>query len=433
MATYELQGGEIYASISLGGGQIFASPSLGGGEIYPGGGGGGGNLQPSKSVSYTPTESAQSATVYPDYGYDGMEEVSVSVGAISSSYVGSGVTRQSGSTIAPTESVQTAVPSGTYTTGDVKIGAISSTYVGSGIPQRTSSDLSASGATVTAPSGYYASSASKTIPNASTPELSGVAIQNNGTVLVDLDILNGGYISSTADTLSAGTVTVKSAQTIYPSTSDQSIASGQYLTGAQTIKGVAVSANLIASNIVSGQTITIGDADDADRILSVTGTASGGGIIGVGDPYLLSIGNCGFFSDTLYCDMSNSTSAITRLSVWAKDGNVPVKYYFSGSNTPNASFHPITIPDGATSIGVTLGSSIQADIVFLEITNDVATSKISETGWTNFTANTEQTFSIPTGAKAIASAIRRNSSNSAFTQNSNAYAAFPLLVKFVFT
>lgn len=79
------------------------------------------------------------------------------------------LTTQAGSTISPTESVQTAVASGTYTTGDVKIGAISSTYVGSGITSRSSTDLSDSGATVTAPAGYYAEAASKSVSSMTLP------------------------------------------------------------------------------------------------------------------------------------------------------------------------------------------------------------------------------------------------------------------------
>lgn len=49
-----------------------------------------------------------------------------------------------------------------------------------------------------------------------------------------------------------GTINSKSAQTYTPTTSDQTIASGQYLSGAQTIKG---DANLQPSNIASGVTI----------------------------------------------------------------------------------------------------------------------------------------------------------------------------------
>ena len=45
----------------------------------------------------------------------------------------------------------------------VTVGAISSTYVGSGITQRSSADLTSSGLSVTAPSGYYSSNASVTL------------------------------------------------------------------------------------------------------------------------------------------------------------------------------------------------------------------------------------------------------------------------------
>lgn len=61
-------------------------------------------------------------------------------------------------------------------------------------------------------------------------------------------------------------VTKKSAATYTPGTSDQSIASGQYLNGTQTIKG---DSNLTAANIKSGVSI-----------FGVTGTYAGGGSSG---------------------------------------------------------------------------------------------------------------------------------------------------------
>ena len=61
-------------------------------------------------------------------------------------------------------------------------------------------------------------------------------------------------------------VTKKSAATYTPGTSDQSIASGQYLNGTQTIKG---DANLVAGNIKSGVSI-----------FGVIGTYAGGGSSG---------------------------------------------------------------------------------------------------------------------------------------------------------
>ena len=70
-------------------------------------------------------------------------------------------------------------------------------------------------------------------------------------------------------------LTTQGAQTIHPASTDQSIASGKYLTGAQTIKGVTVS-GLTADKVLQGTTVEIGDADDSDRIMKVVGTASGG-------------------------------------------------------------------------------------------------------------------------------------------------------------
>lgn len=69
----------------------------------------------------------------------------------------------SGSTIAPTEASQLAVPPGRYTTGSIYFGAIPSTYVGSGVPTMSAADLTVSGSVVTAPSGIYSSAVSASV------------------------------------------------------------------------------------------------------------------------------------------------------------------------------------------------------------------------------------------------------------------------------
>lgn len=119
-----------------------------------------------KSKSYTPSETAQSESVGADSGYDGLQQVNVDVGAISPSYVGSGIAR------------------------------------------RSSSDLSASGATVTAPAGYYGSAASKTVASGTegTPTATKGAVSNHA-VTVTPQVTNAeGYIAGGTKTGTGVTV-----------------------------------------------------------------------------------------------------------------------------------------------------------------------------------------------------------------------------------
>ena len=137
-----------------------------------------------KAKSYTPSETAQSETVTADTGYDGLEEVGISVGAISSSYVGSGITR------------------------------------------RSSSDLSASGATVTAPAGYYASSASKSVAfgTAGTPTATKGTVSNHSVSVTPSVTNTTGYITGSTKTGTA--VTVSASELV--SGSETKTANGTY-------------------------------------------------------------------------------------------------------------------------------------------------------------------------------------------------------------
>lgn len=119
------------------------------------------------------------------------------------------LTTQAAKTVTPTESEQTAVASGVYTTGIVKVGAISSTYVGSGIEQRDDSDLTVSGATVTAPSGYYEESVSKSVASGSagTPTASKGTVTNHSISVTPSVTNTTGYITGGTKTGTAVTVT----------------------------------------------------------------------------------------------------------------------------------------------------------------------------------------------------------------------------------
>lgn len=139
-------------------------------------------------------------------------------------------------------------------------------YTGS-IATNTGSDLSASGDTVTVPAGYYASQATKAVASGSATapaSISGTsATVSTGTNTLTLSktvsvtpSVSAGYVASgTAGNSSVSltaSVTTKAAATITPTTSNQEIAAGTYLTGKQTISG---DANLVGTNIKSGVSI----------------------------------------------------------------------------------------------------------------------------------------------------------------------------------
>ena len=101
------------------------------------------------------------------------------------------------------------------------------------------------------------------------------------------DMLNNktAYVNGSKIT---GNIQSKAAATYTPSGSAQSIASGQYLSGAQTIEAVVCS-NLTAANIAQGVTVKIGTATDDDSVASVTGSLSAAVISQDGTTKILSI------------------------------------------------------------------------------------------------------------------------------------------------
>ena len=160
---------------------------------------------------------------------------------------------------------------GTLSSGDQMLASYTAyangtKYTGS-ITTKTGTDLSASGDTVTVPAGYYASQATKAVSSGSATApatISGTSASvSTGTNTLTLSktisvtpSVTAGYVASgTAGNSSVSltaSVTTKGATTYTPTTSNQTISSGTYLTGAQTISG---DANLVAANIKSGVSI----------------------------------------------------------------------------------------------------------------------------------------------------------------------------------
>lgn len=140
----------------------------------------------------------------------------------------------------------------TATAGDILSGKTA--YVAAGkvtgtIASKSSSNLTASGATVTVPAGYYPSQASKSVATA-TQATPSITVSSAGLITAK-STQSAGYVSSGTKSATKQ-LTTQGAQTITPGTSNKTIASGRYLTGTQTIKG---DANLVAANIKKDVTI----------------------------------------------------------------------------------------------------------------------------------------------------------------------------------
>ena len=140
------------------------------------------------------------------------------------------------------------------------------------IATKSSSDLTVSGATVTAPAGYYSATASKAVATTTHPNPTATIASSTGVVTAS-HTQETGYVTggTTTGTLN---LTTQAAQTINTSTADQTIASNRWLTGTQTIKSV-ITTNLTAANIAEGVTVKVGDANNASRITQIIGTHSG--------------------------------------------------------------------------------------------------------------------------------------------------------------
>lgn len=202
-----------------------------------------------QSKTVTPSENTQ--IVKPDSSYDALS--SVTVEAISNTYIGSSVTKKSAATYTPGTSNQ-SIASGQYLSGAQTIKG-DSNLIASNIKK---------GVTIFNVTGSY---------NEATggPTLQSKAVspsESTQTVSPDsgYDGLSKVTVNAISSTYIGSDVTKKSAATYIPKTTDQSIASGQYLSGTQTIKG---DANLVAGNIKSGVSI-----------FGVTGTYAGGGSSG---------------------------------------------------------------------------------------------------------------------------------------------------------
>lgn len=174
-----------------------------------------------KSVSFSPTESSQTSSVTPSTGYDGLSKV------------------------------------------DISVGAISPTYVGTGIARKSSADLTASGSTVTVPVGYYSTQATKNVASVTHPNPT-VGIVSSTGVVTTSHTQTSGYVAS-GTTTSTFNLTTQVGATITPTeTAQTAVSSYRWTTGAvnvaaisSTYVGTGVARKSSADLTANGSTVTV--------------------------------------------------------------------------------------------------------------------------------------------------------------------------------
>lgn len=111
------------------------------------------------------------------------------------------------------------------------------------IESKSASNVIITGSAVNVEAGYYDASVNKSVKTV-TQAVPSIEVSSDGLITATAS-QNEGYVTA-GTTTATDQMTTKAATTWTPSTADQTISAGTYLTGVQTIKG---DKNLVASNI----------------------------------------------------------------------------------------------------------------------------------------------------------------------------------------
>ena len=165
----------------------------------------------------------------------------------------------------------------TASAGDIlsgKTAYVNGSKITGNIATKTSSNLTASGATVSVPAGYYASAVSKSVATTTHPNPT-ASINSSTGVVTASHTQTAGYVSAgtTTGTLSLST---QAAKTITPSTSAQTaVAAGKYTTGAVTVAAMPTATQATPSiSIDSAGKITASATQTAGYVSAGTKSAT---------------------------------------------------------------------------------------------------------------------------------------------------------------
>lgn len=289
-------------------------------------------------------------------------------------------------TVTPTETKTTYTPSSGYDGfSSFTVNAISSTYVGSGINRRSSTDLTVSGATITAPAGYYGSSASASVSSMTLP----TSASSSAT---------SGYTSKA---------------TISRSTSNQyiNIPTGYNSAGAYYLISATPNGSVTAPSTISGTTATVSTGTNTitlTKTVSVTPNVTTAGYV--------SSGTAGNASITLTASVT--TLGATTYNTSSSNQTIASGTYITGTQTIRAvTTTNITAANIKSGTTVQVGDSADADRV-LSVTGTFssdanATSSNIEDGYTAYVNGVKVTGDMIinkyyTGSSAPSSSLGSN-------------------------
>ena len=286
-----------------------------------------------------------------------------------------------GTTVTPTESAQTIGGASTMLEGAVTVNAISSNYVGSGVTRRDPTDLTASGATVSAPSGYYENNASKTIPDASLGGTSISKTKADGKFTTKFSWPNategyfGQVLINTLNYVAQDSLVLEN-KTVTPTTSQQvvtpTVARDNYLESV-TVNPIP-SEYIIPSGTLS---VTSNGQQDVTNYQYIDVNVSGGG--------------AGLTVDTKTSTLASANSSISFIGL----GGEPTSFAIVSASDLATGASPwksaSVVFDGTNLIGQTITNTSNAQVSYDDTgwskTYSNGTLTVTGTG-TNFQANT---------------------------------------------